>query len=327
MILLSIRERHTMKTEKMKIAVVGLGDIARKAYLPILTSYDGLDLLFYNRSKAPLEEYQKRYRVAHGTTSLEEVVDRQPTAAFVLTASPSHFEIVKTLLNAGIDVFVEKPATLHSSETRELAELADEKGRILMVGFNRRYAPLHVRAKQIWGDTPVSMGVFTKFRPKDYYPDLAHQLVDDNIHQIDTLRFFCGNGHAVSVTQETTSEKIVGAVCTIKFDNGGIGVLETNMRAGRWEEHYALYGGQKTMRIDVFSKVTLTQGEDQLHWAETYDSSWKPTLEGRGFVGEIEHFFSCVKERQMPQTSAWDSVKTQLLIEEIIALSEKESGG
>jgi len=277
---------------KRKVVMVGLGDIAQKAYLPILTAYKGLDLTLYNRSPERLKSTQARYRIKEGTTSLEQVIESQPDAAFVLTASPSHFAIVKQFLENGVDVFVEKPATLHSWETQELAELADKKGRILMVGFNRRYAPLHVKAKHKWGDTPVSMGVFTKFRTSTYHPDLAHQLIDDNIHQIDTLRFFCGDGHAASVTQETTSEKIIGAVCTIRLDSGGIGIIETNMRAGRWQENYTLYGGQMTMRIDVFSKVTLTQGEDQIRWAETYDSSWKPTLEGRGFVSGLKTWYN-----------------------------------
>jgi virulence factor len=300
--------------------MIGLGDIARKAYLPILTAHEKVDLMLYNRSPEPLQEIQALYRISSGTTSLQQIIEQGPKAAFVLTSSPSHFEIVKQLLKNGIDVFVEKPATLHSWQTKELAEVADRESRILMVGFNRRFAPLHVEAKQKWGDEPVSMGIFHKFRTSTFHPDIRRQLIDDNIHQIDILRFYCGEGHAVSVTQETTPEKFIGAVCTVRLDTGGIGIIETNVRAGRWQEDYTLYGGGQTMQVDVFSEVAFTRGKDQLRWNETYASSWKPTLEGRGFVAEIDHFFSCIEDRREPLTSAWDSVKTQLLIEEILEL-------
>jgi hypothetical protein len=70
--------------------------------------------------------------------------------------------------------------------------------------------------------------------------------------------------------------------------------------------------------------VTLARGSEQQRWNETYASTWQTTLAGRGFVSEIEHFFECVKTWHTPLTDAWDSVKTQTLLEEMIDLSEKD---
>jgi virulence factor len=313
--------------QRMKLAILGLGDIAQKAYLPVLTAHESVDLMFYNRSEDRLKTIQARYRVEDGTTSLARVIDSKPKAAFVLTSSPSHFEIVKQLLENDIDVFVEKPATLHSWETRELAELADRKDRILMVGFNRRFAPLHVKAKGAWGEVPVSMGIFQKFRTSAAHPDLGHQFIDDTIHQIDILRFYCGEGHPVAVTQEKTTDRFLGAVCAVRLDSGGIGIIETTMGAGRWQENYAVFGGGQTLEIDAFWEVMLTRGSQQQRWNETYASTWQTTLAGRGFVSEIEHFFDCVKTRQSPLTDAWDSVKTQVLIEEMVDLAQMDRHG
>lgn len=310
--------------QKMKVAVIGLGGIARKAYLPILTANPSVDLMLYNRSQEPLQAVQALYRVQDGTTSLAQVIERKPTAAFVLTASASHFEIVKKLLEHEIDVFVEKPATLHSWETRELAEFADRNKRILMVGFNRRFAPLHVRAKQAWGDAPISMGIFRKCRASAGYPNLRSQFVEDTIHQIDALRFFCGEGHPVGVTQQVASDRVLSAVCTVQLDNGGIGMVETAMGTGRWQENYAVFGGGQTLEVDAFWQVIYVRGSEQQLWNETYASTWQTTLAGRGFASEVEHFFECVKTRQSPLTDAWDSVKTQTLLEELIDLSEKD---
>ena len=311
-----------MSPKKMKVAVIGLGDIAQKAYLPILGVNEDIDLMIYNRSPEPLKFIQKQYRIENGTTSLEDLINQKPQVAFVLTSPASHFNMVKQLLQNGIDVFVEKPATYYSHETQELAELADKNDLILMVGFNRRYAPLHVKVKRIWGDTPVKMGIFQKLRTFPSHPSLWHQLAVDTIHQIDILRFFCGEAQADKITQEATPDHFLGAVGTLRLDNGGIGVIETNMHAGRWQERYVLYGGQQTMEVEAFSDAILIHGAEQRRWNETYASTWQTTLKGRGFVDEIDHFFECVENRQQPLTSAWESVRTQLLVEALADLAK-----
>jgi virulence factor len=303
---------------KKKIAVIGLGSICQKAYMPILGAQKDLQLMLYNRSPEPLADTQKKYRIDYGTNNLDQLIDDQPQAAFVLTSSDSHFEIVKLLLQNDVDVFVEKPATMDIDETRILAELANEHERILMVGFNRRYAPLHIRAKTLWGENPVSMGVFRKFRQNPSFKDRRRQLYEDTIHQIDLLRFYCGEGDVESFVHESKGGKLLSAAAAIRLASGGVGIIETNLQAGAWREYYSLYGHQKTVEIEAFSKLSVTQGPEQKLWVEPYASGWQSTLAGRGFESQIKHFFDCVESREQPQTTAWDSVKTQELTEAII---------
>lgn len=303
---------------KKKIAVIGMGDICKKAYLPIMGVNKDLELMLYNRSPAPLAEMKAKYRVDYGTNDLDQLIADKPEGAFVLTASDSHFSIVKKLLENDIDVFVEKPATMHLGETKELAELADQKGRILMVGFNRRFAPLHLKAKVLWGDKPVSMGIFRKFRSKPAFDDIYRQLYEDTIHQIDLLRFYCGEGQVESVLSDIKDGKLHSAAALISLDTGGIGLIETNLQSGGWREYYSLYGEKKSVEIEAFSKLSIHQGEEERQWCEPYSSAWQSTLAGRGFEGEINHFLDCLETRMEPRTSAWDSVRTQALTEAII---------
>jgi len=303
---------------KKKIAVIGLGSICQKAYMPILGAQKDLELMLYNRSPEPLAATQKKYRIDYGTNSIDQLMDDQPETAFVLTSSDSHFEIVKLLLQNGVDVFVEKPATMNVDETRILAELADEHRRVLMVGFNRRFAPLHIQAKALWGEKPVGMGIFRKFRQKPSFEDRRRQLYEDTIHQIDLLRFYCGEGSEEFFIHESKGGKLLSATAAIRLASGGIGLIETNLQAGAWREYYSLYGHQTTVEIEAFSKLSITQGPEQKGWVEPYASAWQSTLAGRGFEPQIKHFFDCVESREQPQTSGWDSVKTQKLTEAII---------
>lgn len=63
------------------------------------------------------------------------------TAVAVATPAPTHFEVAKRALLAGRDVFVEKPMALSSSDAREMGEIAQAGGRVLMVGHLLVYQP------------------------------------------------------------------------------------------------------------------------------------------------------------------------------------------
>ncbi len=301
----------------MKIAILGLGGIARKYYLPVLAAEPDLRLLIHSRTAESTEQAKAAFRIAETARSVDEIIEWQPDAAFVLTTSATHYELVKTLLNAGVDVFVEKPATLTVPQTRELAELADAAKRILMVGFNRRYAPLHRRAREYWGSRKVEQAVFTKLRVSPFHDDVRAHLYDDTIHLVDALRYYCGEGRVVH-SELRTDGQFTGATALIALESGGIAQVITTMRAGQWREHYLLAGDGLTLEVDAFQRLTISQGDEQRAWQEDY-ASGRDTASGRGFRPEIEHFLECVRTRSQPMTTARDSIKTQEMVEAIIA--------
>lgn len=308
----------------MQIAVIGLGNIARKAYLPILGNLQGLDILPSSRSETATREIQAQYRLPRGAADLAEVIHQRPQAAFVLTPKETHFEIVRQLLEADIDVFVEKPATLHSADTRALAELAERRSRVLMVGFNRRFAPLHIRARELMGNRRISLGVFEKHRAAGSNTDLAEHIVQDTIHQIDLLRFYCGEGKVISTSCQTQQGNVLSASSMVALENGGTAILATCLRAGAWQERYSLHGSNQSILIDAFERLRLVSTNEERTWRENYASKWKTNLEGRGFTGQIDHFLACVLKREQPQTSGHDSVRTQQLVEDMIAKVNKK---
>lgn len=303
----------------MLAAVIGLGGIAKKGYLPVLAGREGLDLILMSRTPETVRALQDQYRVARGASTLDEVLRARPQAAFVLTPADTHFEIARALLEGGIDVFLEKPATLHFEETRQLAELADQQGRVLMVGFNRRYAPLHQQARELWGKHTPSIAQFQKVRSSASSLSLRHQFTEDTIHQIDLLRYFCGEAEVISTQYQLRDGRVQGAISTAALEGGGLAQVVTSLRAGQWQESYAIHGDQISMHIEAFSELRVREDGSDRVWRETYASSWKTTLEGRGFAGQIQHFFDCVSERKQPMTDGWDSVKTQRLMEAMLA--------
>lgn len=303
----------------MRAAVVGLGSIAEKAYLPLLTGWQGLELVLHCRTRETVEQYQAQYSVPHGTDDFEDVLTMEPDVAFVITPSDTHYVIARQLLEAGIDVYLEKPATLRSEDTRSLAELADAEDRVLMVGFNRRYAPLHRRARELWNGRPIGFCVLEKHRPSAYHPDLYSNYVDDTIHIIDLLRFFCGEAVPVHTEARIVEGKLTRAVATLAIGEAGQAVVATELDAGGWQERYALHGGGASLYVDAFSDLRLIDGQGERVEKEAYASAWTSTLKGRGFEDEVAHFLECVRERRTPRTSAWEAFKTQQLLDDMVS--------
>jgi virulence factor len=302
----------------MRVAIIGLGDIARKVYLPLLTAWEGLELIVCSRTTATLQRVQACYRLPRGSTELDEILKWGPQAAVVLTDNATHGPITRRLLQAGVDVLVEKPATLHSAEARALAELADAQRRVLMVSFNRRYAPLHEQARALWGERPLGLCLLEKHRATAAHTNLFDNYIDDTIHMIDLLRFFGGEGTVLHTAQQVHDGRLVGAVSVVALHGGGLGLVITSLQAGRWMERYTLHGGQASMLVDAFTLMRLVTPDGEQVWGSD-PKGWAPVAEVRGFAQQVAHFFECVRTRQQPRTSAWEAYRTQLLLEEMVA--------
>ena len=90
----------------LKIGVIGLGSIAQKAYLPVLTKKE-LEVHLFTRDQIKLRDIGAKYRFKNLHDSLDSMISAGIQAAFVHTATDSHEDIVAKLLNSNIHVFVD----------------------------------------------------------------------------------------------------------------------------------------------------------------------------------------------------------------------------
>ncbi len=136
---------------------------------------------------------------AADATSLFPIID----AAVVVTPAHTHFEFCRNLLEAGKDVFVEKPITMTSADAKKLVELAKRSGLILQVGHIFRFDPASVWMRDAiaqgrFGEIKMLRANFSGFkRPRQ---DTGVTFAD-SIHFIDLFRFLLGRSprrvHAV----------------------------------------------------------------------------------------------------------------------------------
>src|SRR5436305_4042265 len=122
--------------------------------------------------------------------SLFPIID----AAVVVTPAQSHFELCRDLLEAGKDVFVEKPITSESADARRLVELAKRSALILQVGHIFRFDPASV-----WMKDAIAQGRFGEIKMlRANFSGFKRPRMDtgvtfaDGIHFIDLFRFLLG---------------------------------------------------------------------------------------------------------------------------------------
>jgi virulence factor len=296
----------------LKLGVIGLGDIARKAYLPVYAGMTDVEFHLYTRNKAKLEEISQKYRLINKHSSFDSLINAGITAAFVHSSTESHYEIVKELLNRNIHVYVDKPITYDYETSKELVELAESKNLILMIGFNRRFAPFYRKAKEV---ANPNMVILQKNRHR--LPNDARYFVfDDYIHVLDTVRFMIpADIEKVTVTGRKVDGLLYHVVVQFHFENGGLGIAIMNRDNGSREEKLEVMGPEEKKVVlnlsDLF--VHNRNGETKLSF-----NDWDTTLYKRGFEHITAEFIDAVKKKVHPSISARDALKTHEICEQIV---------
>ena len=303
----------------MRVGIVGLGDIAAKAWLPVLLAQDGVEPVLVTRDEQRLADLQSRHRVREGHRSVEQALDHGLDAAFVHTATVAHREVVTALLQAGVPTCVDKPLDTSGEGAEALVRLAEQGRTSLLVGFNRRWAPAY-RDVAGWADRDVVL--LQKHRAGR--PDQVRRVVfDDFIHVVDTLRFLLdgldGSGAGDDTVQVTARGDADGlrrvALQLTRGQRIAVGVMHRT--AGLTEEVLEVVADGRSRRVVDLAEVTDAVGAS----CTTRRDEWVPVGEQRGFAGLAEHFLTSVRAGQVLDAS--DALATHLLCERVVREAER----
>jgi virulence factor len=299
---------------KVTVGVVGLGSIARKAHLQVLAAHPGVEVVgLASRTGARVEELASQYRFDLLARTFEEILSVKPQAAWLLSATEVHPEQAVALLNAGIAVYMEKPLANDLAGARLIADAAAQPGRLLMVGFNRRYTPAYRRAQELFAGRRLELVQINKHRNGDHsgWP-LRRVVMDDAIHIIDLARFFGGSHLALK-----SSHCRFGLTAAQLFaPEGALVQLSQTMGAGAGTEHVELHGDGLTVIIEEMERLRIR--EKGVERVETIGGSWTSTLEKRGMAPAADHFLTCLRTGAQPHTTAAEALLTQELAEAIL---------
>jgi virulence factor len=263
----------------MKVGIIGLGDIALKAYLPAITTRD-VDIHLCSRDKNKLSNIGRQYRISKLYDDVNSLIGAGIEMAFVHTATSSHEPIVKKLLENNIHVYVDKPVTDSYRTTAQLVSIAKSKGLLLKAGFNRRFAPAYAQLKNIANPNMIVMQKNRKSLPGE----IRTFVFDDFIHVVDTLLFLMSDVREdIVVKPKISGGKLYHLVITLRSDSGMVGVGIMNRDSGITEE-----------RVEMFSSNEKRTVVDLVDPKFPHDP-WQTMLKTRGFEDIIDDF---LKSRQ-----------------------------
>ena len=295
----------------LKIGIIGLGDIAQKAYLPVLCSKE-LDLHLYTRDPEKLFRIGRQYRVQNLHQNFESILNSGIQAAFVHTSTGSHFEIIQMLLMHNIHVYVDKPITYNFTSSKQLLELAESRKLILVVGFNRRYAPAYRELKQVANPNMVIMQKNRVSLPDD----IRTFIFDDFIHVVDTLSYlFPFPIKELTVKGMKKAGLLYHVVIQMIADNGAIAMGIMNRDSGLVEERIEVFSSNEKRTVLNLSSVSVHINRDE---TSKIMGDWDSMLYKRGFEQIIADFLNAVKSGEKPEFTIEDSLRTHQLCEEIV---------
>jgi len=296
----------------MKIGIIGLGDIAQKAYLPLITQMESVETYFCTRTESTLQQLGEKYRVNKLYNSVDQLLKEDLDAAFVHAATEAHYPLVKKLIKNGISTFVDKPLSYHLEQTEELIRLAKDKRVVLMTGFNRRYVPTYRSLLEIKAPKTIIME-----KNRTELPGKPRSFIlDDFIHVIDTISYLMGDVDLdqLEVNKIKRKDKLVQVILTLKNgENTAIGIM--NRDNAVTEETLEVMGFKEKRKIkNIKQIIDYTDGGEKI----SQTAGWNKMGYDRGFVDMINDFLERVKKGENNKKELAADLLTHRLAEKVI---------
>ncbi|MFI9628061.1 Gfo/Idh/MocA family protein [Streptomyces sp. NPDC052042] len=293
----------------MKVGCIGLGDIAQKAYLPVLTALPGIELHLQTRTPATLAAVAEAHRIPERQchTDLGPLLAQGLDAAFVHAPTAAHPEIAARLLEAGVATYVDKPLAYELADSERLVSLAEERGTSLAVGFNRRVAPGYAQC----AEHPRELILMQKNRV-GLPEDPRTMVLDDFIHVVDTLRFLAPGTIDHTVAHARIVDGLMHHVVLHLSGEGFTAVGTMNRLSGSAEERLEVSGRDAKREVLNLAEVIDHKGQPSVRRR----GDWVPVARQRGIEQCVLAFLDAVRSGTV--LSARDALLTHELCERVL---------
>jgi predicted dehydrogenase len=231
-----IQLKPTSNDAGLKVGILGTGNFTQRTLLPELMALDqppSLEVLVSAQGASTLFSAKKFNAASVATDPKAIFKNRNIKAVFISTRHHLHATQTITALSAGQSVWVEKPLALTENEIDLIEEAARKSPALLMVGFNRRFAPLALHARKIIasqaGPKTITINVNAGSLPPDHWTlnpaEGGGRIVGEACHFIDLLRFLI----SASITQVSLIERFTdgqdGGKYKLEFTDGSTGYI------------------------------------------------------------------------------------------------------
>lgn len=175
----------------IKTGIIGCGKIA-DLHAEEIQRISGCEIVgVCDREELMAKQMYERFKVKHYYNNVNKLLDAaHPDIVHITTPPQSHFELGKLCLNAGCNIYIEKPFTLNTEEAEKLIKLASEKNLKVTVGHNAQFTHAALRMRELirsgfLGGAPVHMESYYCYNLGD--ASYAKALLGDKKHWVRTL--------------------------------------------------------------------------------------------------------------------------------------------
>ncbi len=308
-----------MAEKTIQVAVVGMGYWGKN----LVRNLHALDALAVVCDDDPDRRVivEQQYPSVRFTPDFHDVLaDKALDAVMLATPAATHGEMTKAALEAGKDVFVEKPLALDVVDADELIALADKHQRILMVGHILRYHPAVIRLMELVNDgalgkleyvysNRLNMGkirteenILWSFAPHDVSVMLA--LLGEEPTQVTCQ----GGAYLNTGIYDVTMSQFV-------FPSGVRGHIFVSWLHPFKEQRLVLVGSEKMAVFDDTAEDKLVLYPHRVQWKGRVPTAVKAAAEADSLEpreplrAECEHFLDCVRTRRRPTTDGSEGLR------------------
>jgi predicted dehydrogenase/threonine dehydrogenase-like Zn-dependent dehydrogenase len=253
-----------------KVSFIGAGNFASRILMPAFKEAGAELAMVASKSGLSGALHGQRLGFAAATTDTKAAIDAAD-AVVVATRHDTHAQFTAEALDAGRHVFVEKPLAITHEQVDAITKAQQRHpDRFLMVGFNRRFAPmvktLAKRLEGMPGPKIMTMTVNAGAIPKEHWTQDTDvgggRLVGEACHFIDLLRHIAGHaieGVHVDCVRDATGKHDDSAVITLRFADGSVGIVHylTNGSGKVSKERLEVSCGGRTAQLDNFRRLVL----------------------------------------------------------------------
>lgn len=266
----------------VRLGVLGAGNFANAVMLPTLKKIPSIELVSITSGSGFHAQFaSKKFAFKYTALSENEILqDPQVNTVCILTRHHMHAEQVVRALQAGKHVFCEKPLAITSQQLDQIKQQLSfsENSPLLMVGFNRRFAPLARRLYEFL--QPRHEPLLATYRINAGSIPLTHwvqdsvlgggRIIGEGCHFVDFLTFLVGS-NPISVSAQSLPDdnryREDNIILTFTYPDGSVGsvIYLANGDKAFPKERVEVFVGGKVAVLDDFRNLELvTQGKRQV---------------------------------------------------------------
>lgn len=287
--------------DKCVLGVIGAGNFARAVLLPEFKRLSTVDLhTIVTKRSISADKTRETFGFAYAGSDPAEVLDNPDiNAVLIATRHDSHAELTARALAAGKSVWVEKPLALDRGDLNRVIEARNATDAFLQIGFNRRFAPHAVAARdhlaKSEGTKFVLLRVNAGHIPAASWVQNAEEgggrILGEVCHFIDLARFLVG---APIVSVQADAAQAVGGPCddlnaSLRFADGSLATIAYTALGDTAfsKELIEGYGGGSVVTVDNFRSITIADGGN-------VKTDRDRTGQDKGFRGAVTAFTNAV---------------------------------